>query len=78
MEFDFRKLRGRIVEKFGNLTNFAEKMGKSKGWLHNRLTGLAQFSSEEIVRACAPDMLDIPAEDIPTYFFTPKVPLSEL
>ena len=29
------------------------------------------FDSGEIRRACAPDMLDIPIEGIPVYFFTP-------
>ena len=32
MKFDFSKLRGRIVEKFGTCAKFAASMGRSKVW----------------------------------------------
>lgn len=72
MAFDFSRLRGRIVEKFGTCGKFAEAMGKTKGWLSNRLSGLVSWDASEIHAACAPEMLDIAPEEIPAYFFTPK------
>lgn len=70
MEFDFRKLEGRIVEKFGTRTAFAEKAGFTRSQLSARLNNKVCFGSDEVVRLCAPDLLDIPAAEIPAYFFT--------
>ena len=72
MPFDFSKLRGRIVEKFGTCERFAGAMGKSKGWVSTRLNNVVPWGADEIKRACEPDLLDIPAESIPAYFFTPE------
>lgn len=69
--FDYSKLRGRIVEKFGVQSAFAEKMGMSEGTLSFRLTNKSYFSTAEIVKACM--LLDIPLEDVVAYFFTLKV-----
>lgn len=71
MPFDFNKLRGRIVEKFGTCTNFAISLGKSKVWVSTRLNNVVPWSGAEIAQVCKADCLDIPAEEIPTYFFTP-------
>ena len=71
MAFDFRKLEGRIIERFGTRSAFAEAMGFSPSQLSARLNNKVFFDSGEIRRACAPEMLDIPTDGIPTYFFTP-------
>jgi hypothetical protein len=71
-QFDFSKLRGRIVEKFGTLERFAEAGGHSKGWISNRMNNVVPWDGQEIDEAC--EMLDINPEEIPVYFFTPKVP----
>lgn len=71
MEFDFSKLKGRIVEHFGTFARFAEAMGLSKPQLHNRLTNSTDFRPEEVIRAV--ELLDIHPSDIHIYFFTPKV-----
>lgn len=70
MIFDYRKLEGRIVEKFGTRSVFAEKAGFTRSQLSARLNNKVFFSSDEILRLCAPDLLDIPAAEIPAYFFT--------
>lgn len=74
MAFDFRRLRGRIVEKFGSCDRFAAAMGRSKVWMSSRLNNVVQWRAEEMREAAA--LLEIPAEEIPAYFLTPKVPLS--
>lgn len=71
MEFDFSKLLGRIIEKFGTRSAFAEAMGLAESALSNRLNGKMHFSADEIYLACR--LLDIDAQEIPVYFFTPKV-----
>lgn len=70
MAFDFSKLRGRIVEKYGSGDRFAQAMGFSKVWLSSRLTNVVPWKAEEIRKAS--DLLDIPPEDIHLYFLTPK------
>lgn len=74
MAFDFSRLRGRIVEKFGSCDRFAAAMGHSKVWMSSRLNNVVQWRAEEMREAAA--LLEIPAEEIPAYFLTPKVPLS--
>lgn len=70
MAFDFSKLRGRIVEKYGSCDRFAQAMGRSKGWIHYRLSNVVAWRSEEIREAAA--LLDIAPEEIHLYFLTPK------
>ena len=73
MLFDFSRLRGRIVEKYGTCDNFAAAMGHSKVWLSSRLNNTVQWRASEIRSAAA--MLGIPDEAIPAYFLNLKVPL---
>lgn len=69
MAFDFRKLEGRIIERFGTRAAFADAMGFSPSQLSARLNNKVFFDSCEIRKACAPDMLDISDAEIPAYFF---------
>ena len=69
--FDYSKLRGRIVEKFGVQSAFAEKMGMSDGTMSFRLTNKSYFTASEILKACM--LLDIQLDDVVAYFFTLKV-----
>ncbi len=71
--FDFSKLTGRIVEKFGTRAAFAEAAGYSEPTLSCRLNNKIPFDCEEIDRICQPELLDIAPEEIPLYFFTRKV-----
>lgn len=72
MEFDFSKLQGRIIEKFGTRSAFAAAWGVADSFLSSRLNNKVHFNAMEIREICA--LLGIQAEDIPVYFFTVKVP----
>lgn len=72
MEFDFRKLIGRIVEKFGTRRAFCEYVGVPESVLSYRLANKTRFTMDEIYRYIQADCLDIPVEEIGVYFFTPK------
>lgn len=65
--FDYRKLRGRIKERFGTQDAFAAAMGIGRVSLSQRLNNSLGFSQREILRAA--ELLEIPTEEIPDYFF---------
>jgi len=65
--FEYRKLRGRIVEKFGTYGNFAEDINVSLVTVSNKLRGVTQFSQDDIVLWC--EALEIPLSDSGAYFF---------
>lgn len=69
--FDYSKLRGKIKEVFGTEGNFAKAMVLSSTALSQKLNNIVPFTQLEINRAC--DLLGIPLEFIPVYFFTEKV-----
>lgn len=70
MEFDFSKLRGRIVEKYRSQAEFARKLEKVPLTVSRKLNGENPFTSDDIKVWC--ELLEIPAEEIQVYFFTPK------
>lgn len=69
--FDYSKLRGRIIEKFGNTKDFIEAMNFSKTTFYSKMNNNSDWDSQEIFRAC--NLLDIAEFDIPAYFFTETV-----
>lgn len=71
MAFNYNKLKGRIVEKFGNQTKFAEVFGVSENTMSLKLNNKVRFTADDIVKIVK--LLDIPAEEIGLYFFTQKV-----
>ena len=71
MEFDYSKLRGRIKELFGTQSNFAKAVGINKGLLSRTLNNSREFSQKEINKSCTE--LKLSPEQIPLYFFAPKV-----
>ncbi len=73
MIFDFSKLRGRIIEKYGCCRAAAEAVNMSKVQLSDRLCNKIAFRPEEIYLLASQEILDIPCEEIPRYFLTPKV-----
>ena len=73
MVFDFSKLNGRIVEKFGTRAAFAAAAGYTKSQLSARLNNQVHFPADEIRKLCDPALLDLQLSDIPVYFFTLKV-----
>lgn len=71
MAFDYNRLRGRIVEKFGTQIIFARKLGVSQRTLSLKLNNKVYFSQDEITK-CS-DLLEIPSSEIQDYFFEKKV-----
>lgn len=67
MEINYNKLRGRIVEKFGNCSNFANVLGISRIAMSNKMTGKTGFSRDDIATWCK--LLEIPCDEITDYFF---------
>lgn len=65
MKYD--KLRGRIIEKFGSQKAFAAAMGMNVSTLSFKLNGKSEWTREEIEKACG--LLDIPIEEVHSYFF---------
>lgn len=73
MVFDFRKLRGRIIEKYGSYADLAKAINMSPAQLSDRLHNKIQFKPDEIYLMASKEVLDIPREEIPRYFLTPVV-----
>lgn len=71
MQNGYRKLLGRIVEKEGTQSSFASKMGLSERTVSLKVNGKVAWKQSEIAKSC--EVLDIPLEEIPAYFFTQEV-----
>lgn len=71
MSYDYSKLKGRIVEKCGNQTKFAENIGLSERTISLKLNNINYWKQNEISKACK--ILDINESDIKQYFFNLKV-----
>ena len=70
-EVDYSKLRGRIREKYGTESAFAEAMEMRATQLSLILNGKALWQQPDIKKACL--LLDIGGDDIGLYFFAEKV-----
>lgn len=64
----YAKLRGAIRERFGTQRAFAKAMSLSLSALNQKLCGRVGWSIKDVETAIG--LLDIPAEEIPAYFFT--------
>lgn len=71
MVFDYSKLRGRIVEKYGSASGFAEELGVLVQQISPKLTNKKSITKKDIL--VWSEKLEIPIDDIGAYFFTPKV-----
>lgn len=63
-----QKLRGRIVERYGTLGNFAKAKGCTIQSLSYKIRNRGTMSTKDIESMCR--LLDIQKEEIPEYFFT--------
>lgn len=72
-KFDYSKLIGRIIEKFGSRKAFAEACGFSENTISKKLSGKMGITTNDILNWCSPELLDIASSDIPEYFFAFKV-----
>ena len=66
-DFEYRKLKGRIVEVYGSYGQFAEALGISNVTMSKKLTGKTQFSQTDIIVWC--EALSIPLSESALYFF---------
>ena len=69
--YDYKKLRGKIVEKYATMQNFAKSMEWAERTLSLKINNKRYWKQWEITKACK--LLDINKEDIVSYFFTLKV-----
>ena len=69
--FDYRKLKGRIVEKCGTQYEFARKMGMSERTLYLRMQGKQSWKQADILKAI--EILDLDVTDVQDYFFAVQV-----
>ncbi len=67
MAYDYSKLLGKIVERFGTQAKFAAALNMSEHTVSKKLNNFVPWKQYEITAAC--DLLKISAEDIPAYFF---------
>ncbi len=67
-KLDYSKVRGRIVEKYKTISNFAMKSGIRAEQFTDAFNGRRAFTSLEIMQIC--EMLKIPDDEIKLYFFT--------
>lgn len=75
MNFDYRKLKGRIKEYYDTQDNFAKALDIGRTALSQRLNNHINFSQKEIVKAYV--LLNLSKEEIPEYFFTKQVQKNE-
>lgn len=71
MKFDYSKLKGRIIEKYGKQAAFAKAIGISEHTMSFKLNGKNCFTQNEIKSIC--EKLTIPILEIGDYFFTAEV-----
>lgn len=76
MAFNYSKLKGKIVEKYGTQSSFASAMGWSERTLSLKMTCRIPWKQEDIVKAV--ELLELDESDIPAYFFAREVQNIEL
>lgn len=67
MAYDYRKLRGRIIERYGTLKNFAVEMKWSDRTLSLKMNSKVFWKQPEIMKAAK--LLEIPSNEVTDYFF---------
>lgn len=65
--FDYSKLRGKIVEKFGSQSKFAKAMGWSERTMSLKMTGKRSWKQPEICKALL--ILGLSDDVVNEYFF---------
>lgn len=65
--FEYRKLKGRIKEKFDTQERFANALGTTLKTVNFKLSGKSGFSQSDIIAWSK--LLDIEPDDYAAYFF---------
>ncbi len=71
MSYDYSRLKGKIIEKYGSNAKFAEDMDWSERTLSLKLNNKVAWKQPEIVKAIG--LLSLDENDITGYFFKLKV-----
>lgn len=71
MSFNYNKLRGKIVEKYGSQAAFAKAMTWSERTLSKKINGKIPWKQTDICKAM--ELLEISDNKIQEYFFDTKV-----
>ena len=71
MKFNYDKLLGRIVEIYGNQSNFAKDMKLSERSVSLKLNNVRRWKDVEIKLAM--ELLKIPVNKVHLYFFNQQV-----
>ncbi len=71
--FNYDKLVGRIIEKFGSRRTFAKAVGISYVSMSRKLNGKIIISPDEMVEWSKPELLDILPIEFHEYFFNQQV-----
>ena len=71
MAFNYNKLKGRIVEMFGNQIEFAKAMEWSERTLSLKLNGKVSWKQSDILKAVK--LLKLSENDIQEYCYTIEV-----
>lgn len=69
--FDYSRLKGKIIEKYGTQNAFAAAVSMTPQNLSHKLNNGVGFGQSEILQWC--QLLQIPANEIEKYFFKLKV-----
>ena len=67
-DYNYRKLRGRIVEKYNTMKDFAAVIGLSEVSVSNKINGKAPFKQSDMEKWAS--ALEIPIKEYGLYFFT--------
>lgn len=67
-QYTYRRLIGRIIEKYGTRKAFAQALGISENSMSLKLNNKTGFSSEDMSRWG--ELLDIDVSEFGSYFFT--------
>ena len=70
MVYDYSKLEGKIIEKFGTRESFAKDLGITTKSIYDKLNNKTIWKQPEISKAM--DLLSISGKDIELYFFKKK------
>ena len=65
--FNSSKIRGRIVEKYGTISNFCKAINKNRTSISRKLNGKSELSRKNIALFCS--ALDIREDEVADYFF---------
>ena len=69
--FDYSKLRGRIVEKFGSIEAFASETSISNMSVSKKLNNKVAISRDDMIEWSG--LLDIPLEEYGAFYFVKKL-----